>query len=294
MRAVRRAAGLAPQADAFGRAPARPHCATHGCGGGTPCRRDVSSRRWRRWRGRWPKKFWRAMIAAADARPRLCQQWRRHRAASRTRAAAIDRSGRSSGPAEALPIGIIVRGRAIRARRRHQRLARPQLLARHRRCRDRPGARPRAASRCGRHHHRQRGRSAGTSCGDALFRRVSCRPTTTSATAWSPAMSQRCRRLDVDMALDAGAAMAERLVCAPPDRWRGCCGCRARSRSIGIGTAPSIVRAVHQTRCLANSTKARCMPDVVIRKRLIHGGRDFSRGRQAAGRCRCAVVRHWW
>ena len=47
----------------------------------------------------------------------------------------------------------------IRPRDRHQRPSRPQFLARHCRCRHRTGANG-GAGRCGRDHHRQRGRSA--------------------------------------------------------------------------------------------------------------------------------------
>ena len=88
--------------------------------------------------------LWRAawLDRGAGARPRLCQQWRRHRLSTWPPARTV-RIGLVDRPDRPSLFGTRPRCSRTTARRhRHQRLARPQLLARHRRRGDRAGAQP--------------------------------------------------------------------------------------------------------------------------------------------------------
>ena len=102
-----------------------------------------------------------AMTRRRAVAARLCQQRRRHRAASGRGRFLHDRHGRAAGPAE--PLRPRPRSSARRrARRRDLRLARAQLLARRRRRRHRAGAERRARRRR-RDADRQRGRPSRSS-----------------------------------------------------------------------------------------------------------------------------------
>ncbi len=91
----------------------------------------------------------------------LRKQWRRHRAASRPRRAFCRRHGGAAGPSIAFR-NRDARLSAASAGNSDQRLARPQLLARHRRRGYRAG-RPRGDGGRRRNHHRQRRGPAGAS-----------------------------------------------------------------------------------------------------------------------------------
>ena len=101
-----------------------------------------------------------AMLRNGAASPRLCQQWRRHRAASWRRRAFYRWPG---GPAGRAWRDANHHRRCRRSHPRHcdLRTPRPQFFARHCRRGDGAGAN-RVAGRCRRHHHCQCGRSART------------------------------------------------------------------------------------------------------------------------------------
>ena len=147
------------------------------------------------------------------ARPRLCQQWRRHRAASRRWRAVHRRPDGPAGPprpdANHRRSTPTIRSRGIAT----SGTARPQFFARDRRCGDGAGANG-VAGRCRRHHHRQCRRSARPSRDRPLPGAANCSPTATSARALSPATSAHCREREIDDALEAGVGRAQQLLAA--------------------------------------------------------------------------------
>ena len=176
------------------------------------------------------------LIAAfADERiaPRLDQQRRRHRAASRAGRSrySVGLCRRSRAPAASAPASTADFERRCRiagARHRHQRLARPQLLARHRRQRDR-ARRDGGGGRCGGDDDRQRGRRRRCAASFAR-RRASSRTTATSAIASSrvdvPPLPERL----VERRWSAAPARRGRRS-APGASSRRCSRCKAAGAS---------------------------------------------------------------
>ena len=138
------------------------------------------------------------------------------------------------------------RRRRSGSRHRDQRPPRPQLLARHCRCRHRAGA-DRVAGRCGRDHHRQCGRSARPSRHRPLpGQRAAARQRSRRA-ACHPRRRRHCREHEIEEALRAGADCARQLLAARIDRRRGV----ASTGRDALSSERTGSTAAHRTRFMA-------------------------------------------
>ena len=130
------------------------------------------------------------------------------------------------------------------ARHCDQRPPRPQLFARHCRCRHRAGA-DRVAGRCRRHHHCQCGRSARTSRRSSAARPAICSPTAISARAWSPAVSAHCPD-HRDRRRAGGGRGARGVARRRLDRRRGIASAWRDRRGGSKTAAPARRSAIHR------------------------------------------------